>query len=66
MIDINKQIGLRIVQLRKERGWTQEELAAKLGMKRQNLGRIEQGLFNVGLSKVQEIAEVFGKELKIE
>lgn len=66
MIDINKQIGLRIVQLRKERGWTQEELAAKLGMKRQNLGRIEQGLFNVGLSKVQEIAEVFGKGLKIE
>lgn len=54
-------IGTRIKQLREERGWTQEELAVKLGYKsRSSVNKIELGQRNLTQSKIKAIADALG------
>jgi len=42
-----KDVGRRIAELRRERGWTQEVFAARLGIQPNSLQRIETGRQNV-------------------
>ena len=51
------RIGLRIALLRKQIGMTQEDLAAKAGLQRTHVGRIEAGKYAVTLETIQAIAE---------
>lgn len=65
------RIGQRIAVVRKSfewtdgqgirrKGMTQGELAARCGLLRNNLSRIEAGRYNVGFDTLQAIAEALG------
>ena len=54
------RIGLRIAELRKANGWTQEELANRCNLGRSHIVRIEQGKYNIQLDTLSIIARAFG------
>lgn len=56
MNDMIKLIGERIRNLRKERNWTQEELAYRANIHRSHLGEIERGETSVTVESVAKIA----------
>ena len=49
--------GKRIVALRKERGWSQEQLALESGLARSYLGGIERGQRNIALLNICRLAK---------
>lgn len=49
--------GKKLVQLRKERGWSQEQLALESGLARSYLGGIERGQRNIALLNICRLAE---------
>ncbi|MDT4289523.1 helix-turn-helix transcriptional regulator [Methylomonas sp. MO1] len=49
--------GQRLVQLRKERGWSQEQLALECGMARSYLGGVERGKRNIALLNICKLAD---------
>lgn len=53
-------MGKRIKELRKEKGLTQIDLAAKIGIDRSYLGFIERGERNVSFDVMAEIAKALG------
>ena len=54
----------RIRVLRAEKGWSQAELAEKVGVSRNSINAVENGKFDPSLPLAFRIADVF--ELKIE
>jgi transcriptional regulator with XRE-family HTH domain len=55
-------VGRRVRQLRKDRDWTMEDLAIRLGKQRGFIGelsRIEAGRHNVTLQTLQRLADAF-------
>ena len=56
---LRDRIGLRVVALRKMRGWSQQELADRAGLQRTHVGRIEAGKYAVTIETIQAIAEAF-------
>ena len=52
-----ERIGKLISELRKEKNMTAEELAAKTGLQRPNISRIEAGKYSTGLDLLSKIAE---------
>ncbi len=62
MFDMQK-IGKRIVSLRKEKNMTQMELADKLGISFQAVSNWERGNSMPDISKLPELAEIFGVTL---
>lgn len=59
---LNK-IGTKIVDIRKQKQFTQEALAEKLGIELRQLGRIERGETNPNISTLESIATIFSMEL---
>jgi transcriptional regulator with XRE-family HTH domain len=57
--DIRIRFGNRLRHLRKKKGWTQAELADRLGMDRSYVGEIEQGKRNPCLLSLDIIAKGF-------
>ena len=55
--DVKILFGNRIRQLRKARGWSQEEFAQIIGLDRSYLGGIERGERNVSLENICLIAK---------
>lgn len=51
-----QQVGRRVAELRKERGLTQEELAARLRVDARYLRRIEAGEINLSLWSLAKVA----------
>jgi DNA-binding XRE family transcriptional regulator len=62
-VDNRKRIGKRIQQLREEAGLSQEELAQKCGLVKQNISRIEQGKYSTGQDILSRIATALGMRL---
>lgn len=54
-----KLIGNKIRLLRESKGWTQEDLGLKIGMKQSNVATIEKGRKFISMDKVYKILEVF-------
>ena len=54
--DILHRFGQRVRQLRKDCGWSQEDLAAASGLDRSYMGGIERGERNVALRNLEAIA----------
>ncbi len=52
-------LGDKILSLRKDKGWSQEELAAKINVSRQSVSKWESGTAIPDLSRILEIAEIF-------
>lgn len=62
---LRDRIGLRVVALRKMRGWSQQELADRAGLQRTHVGRIETGKYAVTLETIQAIAEALDMQVDI-
>lgn len=60
------EIAYQILQLRKETGMSQNDLARKLGTTQSNIARIETGQQNFTTATLQKIAQVFDREVRIE
>ena len=55
------EMGARIRQLRKEMGWTQAELAQKLGLKDSAIAKYEKGrVENMKRDTIAKMADLFG------
>jgi transcriptional regulator with XRE-family HTH domain len=53
--------GQKLVQLRKARGWSQEQLALESGLARSYLGGVERGQRNIALLNICRLAESLEK-----
>lgn len=62
--DINKLFGNKVVELRRLRGLTQEELSFMCGIHRAYMGTIERGEKSVTLDTVAKVAAGLGVEVK--
>lgn len=59
------KIGTLIKEMRLEQGMTQEQLAERLSTKKSVISRMENHSEDVRLSTLEEIASVFGRQVKI-
>ncbi len=53
-------ISNRIIKLRKQKGWSQEELAEKLDVSRQSVSKWESGTSVPDLTRILQMSEIFG------
>lgn len=56
-------LGQRMAQLRKERGWTQQELADKLGVAQQTLAHYEVARIRMPASVLPQLATLFATSI---
>ena len=61
--DICERFGKRLRQLRKERGWSQEELAHRVGIDISFLSELENGKAEPCLRKMKELSQGLGVTL---
>lgn len=61
--DITIRFGIKIRELRMEKGWSQETLAEKTGFHRTYIGMIERGERNLSLKNIEIFANSFGLEI---
>ncbi|OGI00051.1 MAG: hypothetical protein A2Y25_09080 [Candidatus Melainabacteria bacterium GWF2_37_15] len=54
--DIRKKLAAKIIELRKARGFSQEDLAFKAQIDRSYMSRIERGLVSTGIINLEKIA----------
>ena len=57
MAEINERVGYKIRRLRREMGWSQEQLAFEAGLHRAYIGQIERGEKDIGLKNLEKIAK---------
>ena len=66
MANALEQLGLHIKTLRKQRGWSQLQLAEMAGLDRTTLGMLERNDYtDIGIRKVQRVLELLGKKLAL-
>ena len=58
MMEVNplQKFGLRLIELRKHKGWSQERLALESGLARSYLGGVERGQRNIALLNICKLA----------
>jgi transcriptional regulator with XRE-family HTH domain len=59
-IDPKVLFGKKLVELRKEQAWSQEQLALESGLARSYLGGVERGQRNIALLNICRLAEALG------
>ena len=62
-IVLRKILGSRIRDLRRRRGWSQNDLAALCGLSTHHLGKIERGAANATLATLLPIAKMLKTSL---
>lgn len=62
---IDREIGQRIVKLRKRKKLTQEDLAGSAEIDRSYLSEIENGHKNVSVQTLKKIAEALGVKMSV-
>ena len=62
--EILKQFGRNVKAERNRKGYSQEMLAAKMGVNREFISRIERGLQNMSLAKITSLANFLDTELE--
>lgn len=63
MENIRNQVGTRIRELRKARGWSREELAERAGLHNTYVSQMERGKRNVSPENLQRLASAFSLSL---
>ncbi len=61
-MDIRKQVGLNVKRLRREKGWSQEDLADECGLHRTYISGVERGIRNPTVLVIEKIARTLGVE----
>lgn len=61
---IRKKIGLRIKELRKEKNFSQEELANLSNLDRTYINSVENGKRNISIINIEKIANAFDLTLR--
>ena len=59
------EVARQLIQLRKQAGLTQEELARKLHTRQSEISRIENGDQNISLEKLRRMVEAMGGNVEI-
>jgi len=62
--DILAKFGKRIMKLRQDRGFSQEDLASHAGLHRTYIGMIERAERNITLRNIEKLAQALGIELE--
>jgi transcriptional regulator with XRE-family HTH domain len=62
--DAITDVGLRIAEIRRARGWTQQEVASAAAMRPSDYQRIEAGKRNVTLRSLERVATALGVPLR--
>jgi len=60
MATATKWLAKRLLELRRERGWSQPELAKRIGTSGAIVGRYERGEMTPSIEVVRKLAEAFG------
>lgn len=60
-----RSLGERIKRLRTEQGFTQEQLAERVGITKSNICNIEAGKYSVGFDILNKIATALGTKLEL-
>jgi transcriptional regulator with XRE-family HTH domain len=55
----NKSVGANIRTLRHQRGWSQEDVANRLGISIPAFSKIETGVTDINLSRLEQIAAIY-------
>ncbi|HEY9534547.1 MAG TPA: helix-turn-helix transcriptional regulator [Mucilaginibacter sp.] len=55
----NKSIGQNIRTLRHQRGWSQEDVSNRLGISIPAFSKIETGVTDINLSRLEQIADIY-------
>jgi transcriptional regulator with XRE-family HTH domain len=55
-----KSLGRRICDVRRQKGWTQEQLAHESGLGRASMGAIERGEVSVRISSLLSLSQALG------
>jgi transcriptional regulator with XRE-family HTH domain len=58
--DPRSQFGLRLSEVRKTRGWSQQRLATASGLARSYVGGVERGQRNIALLNICKLADALG------
>ena len=56
-MDMRKQVGLNVQRIRKEKGWSQEELAFRAGLHRTYVSGVERGIRNPTVLVLGQLAK---------
>ena len=62
-MNIRMQVGLNVQRLRREKGWSQEDLAFESGLHRTYVSGIERGVRNPTLLILDKLAKTLGVRL---
>jgi transcriptional regulator with XRE-family HTH domain len=57
--NVNKSVGKNIRVLRHQHGWSQEDIANRLGISIPAFSKIETGVTDVNLSRLEQIANIY-------
>lgn len=60
-----RRIGERLMQVRRELGWTREQVAMISGLAEATIQKVEEGVFNVPLDVLSAVADVYGLKVSI-
>ena len=61
-LDPRLRFGLKLIEIRKTRGWSQERLALESVLALSYLGGVERGQRNIALLNIFKLAEALGVE----
>jgi len=56
-MDVRKRLALNLQRLRREKGWSQEDLALESGVHRTYVSGLERGIRNPTITVVQKLAD---------
>ena len=60
-----ERIGALIKSIREEQGLTQDDIAERCGMQKQNISRIEHGKYTVGVEVLAKILGAMGYKINV-
>ena len=64
VLNVEKQLGMRIRYLRMQKKWSQEDLALEAGVNKNYLSDLERGERNPTVKILEKIAKAFGISLE--
>lgn len=64
MFSLKEKFGMRIKEIRKKRGYTQEQIAGKIGIEPPNISKLEKGTHFPQPENIEKIAKALNVDIK--